>query len=107
MVSMRDVILIFSLALSTASVSLSMKTLEKMEEQQKAMEVMSRKVSLNNNLAHSAIAENYILEEKVQEFQEWREIVTVASRSGWGAANRYIAQYPLRAEREEEENGVR
>lgn len=31
------------------------------------------------------------LKECIVEFQEWREIVTIASRSGWGAANRYIA----------------
>lgn len=30
-----------------------------------------------------------------EEFQQWRISVTLASRHGWGAANRYIASYPL------------
>jgi len=31
----------------------------------------------------------------VAEMQEWRRAVTVASRHGWSAANRYIADFPL------------
>jgi len=31
----------------------------------------------------------------VTEMQEWRRAVTVASRHGWPAANRYISQFPL------------
>lgn len=30
-----------------------------------------------------------------EEFQQWRVSITLASRHGWGAANRYIARYPL------------
>lgn len=32
---------------------------------------------------------------KVREFQEWRELISVASRRGWGAANRMIARGDL------------
>jgi len=32
---------------------------------------------------------------KVREFQEWRELISVASRRGWGAANRMIARGEL------------
>lgn len=31
----------------------------------------------------------------LRELQEWRVGITIASRSGWGAANRYIQQNPL------------
>jgi len=31
----------------------------------------------------------------LRELQDWRVGITIASRSGWGAANRYIQQNPL------------
>jgi hypothetical protein len=40
-------------------------------------------------------SENFELKKQLVEFQAWRVHVTVASRMGWGQANRYIQGYPL------------